>query len=121
MNETYEICPLDFLAWFDSQAGKGAWCGLPQAMTVELRASGSDDTGENATISSGVENRCRDYLAGEMRKSMDRQPKPKREYWKACENKFQGLGTREFKRAWKAAISMTGCTWGKAGRPANHS
>jgi hypothetical protein len=65
-----------------------------------------------------AETRCRAYLTAAMRRSAERQPKPKREFLADCQAGFPGLSERGFERAWAKAKSSSGAAgWGKAGRP----
>jgi hypothetical protein len=68
-----------------------------------------------------AETRCQAYLAAEMGRSPDRQPKPKREFHADCQARL-GVSERGFARAWGKAKALTGATgWSKAGRPSTSS
>jgi hypothetical protein len=61
--------------------------------------------------------RCREYLDSQMKHSLDRAPKPKRDFLADCQARFPGLSKRGFERAWADAIRLTGAEgWSKAGR-----
>ena len=61
--------------------------------------------------------RCQNYLAAEMKRSLDRAPKHKADFFADCRARFPGLSERGFERAWANAIRLTGAVgWGKAGR-----
>lgn len=61
--------------------------------------------------------RCREYLITEMKRSLDRAPKPKPELLADCQARFPGLSGRGFERARANAIRVTGAVgWAKAGR-----
>ncbi len=60
---------------------------------------------------------CQEYLFTEMKRSLDRAPKPKSEFLTDCQARFRGLSERGFERAWSNAIRLTGAVgWSKAGR-----
>ena len=60
---------------------------------------------------------CCVWLAGHMRRSLERTAKSKSDWLKDAEAKFPGLSKRAFERAWSAAKSETGAAnWGKPGR-----
>jgi hypothetical protein len=64
-----------------------------------------------------AETRCQAYLVAEMRRSPNRQPKPKRDFLADGQARFPGLSERAFERAWAKAKELTGAAgWGKAGR-----
>jgi hypothetical protein len=61
--------------------------------------------------------RCQEYLLTEMKRSLDRAPKPKPDFLADCQARFPGLSMRGFERAWANAIRLTGAVgWSKAGR-----
>ena len=61
--------------------------------------------------------RCQEYLLTEMKRSLDRAPKPKPDFLADCQARFPGLSKRGFERAWANAIRVTGAVgWSKAGR-----
>jgi hypothetical protein len=60
--------------------------------------------------------RCQTWLEEQMRASLPKRPKPKREFLLEAKNKF-GVWERSFNAAWKNALSETGAQWGKAGAP----
>jgi len=60
---------------------------------------------------------CTRWLTGLMDNDSQKQ-KAKSEYQKEAEDKFIGLGKRQFSRSWDKAISQSGNrSWGKSGRP----
>ena len=60
---------------------------------------------------------CREYLATQMKRSLDRAPKSKSDFLADCQARFPGLAERGFERAWADAIRLTGAVgWSKAGR-----
>jgi hypothetical protein len=64
-----------------------------------------------------AEARCQEYLITEMQRSLNRAPKPKRDFYAECKARFSGLSGRGFERAWAEATRLTGAAgWGKAGR-----
>lgn len=71
-------------------------------------------------------NKCRQWLAQQMRTSPDRRPKPKRHYYQEACEKFPAIGqrtnvkpSRGFEKAWSGAMDDTGShgVWGRAGAP----
>jgi hypothetical protein len=61
--------------------------------------------------------RCQEYLLTEMKRSLDRAPKPKPDFLADCQARFPGLSKRGFERAWANATRLTGAVgWSKAGR-----
>jgi len=71
-----------------------------------------------AKQTAAAEARCREYLATQMERSLDRAPKSKRDFLADdCQARFPGLSKRGFERAWADAIRLTGAVgWSKAGR-----
>ena len=64
-----------------------------------------------------AEARCREYLVTQMKQSLDRAPKPKRDFLADCQARIPGLSKRGFERAWADAIRLTGAVgWSEAGR-----
>jgi len=75
-----------------------------------------------AKQTAAAEARCREYLATQMERSLDRAPKSKDDFLADCQARFPGLGRRGFDRARADAIRLTGAVgWSKAGRPRNSS
>jgi uncharacterized short protein YbdD (DUF466 family) len=75
-----------------------------------------------AKLTAVAEAKCREYLSTEMKRSPDRPPKPKHEFFEDCRVRFPGLGERGFERAWAAAIKLTDAAdWSKPGRPRKSS
>jgi hypothetical protein len=75
-----------------------------------------------AKQTAAAEARCREYLATQMERSLDRAPKSKDDFLADCQARFPGLSKRGFDRAWPDAISLTGAVgWSKAGRPRKSS
>jgi hypothetical protein len=74
-------------------------------------AGGAAEPQEGDSFSLNLERLCRDYLIDEMGKSLDRNPKTRGEYLTDCKKRFKGLGSREFRRAWKSAIEVTRSAW----------
>jgi hypothetical protein len=70
-----------------------------------------------AKQTAAAEARCLEYLATQMRRSLDRAPKSKRDFLADdCQARFPGLSKRGFERAWADAIKLTGAVgWSKAG------
>jgi len=70
-----------------------------------------------AKRTAAAETRCRAYLITEMQRSLERAPKPKRDFLADCQARFPGLSERGFERAWAKAKALTGAAgWSKAGR-----
>ena len=70
-----------------------------------------------ARASIAAEMRCQAYLVAEMRRSPERQPKSKRNFFADCQARFAGLSERAFERAWANATRATGVAgWGRPGR-----
>ena len=70
-----------------------------------------------AKRTAAAETRCQEYLITEMKRSLDRAPKPKPDFYADCQARFPGLSERGFERARASAIKQTGAVgWGKAGR-----
>jgi len=64
-----------------------------------------------------AEAQCREYLATQMKPSLDRAPKTKPDLLADCQARFPDLAERGFMRAWTDAIRLTGAVgWSKAGR-----
>ncbi len=75
-----------------------------------------------AKRTAAAETRCQEYLVTEMTRSLDRAPKPKRDFHADCQARFPGLSERGFERAWAGAKTLSGASgWGRAGRPAKSS
>jgi hypothetical protein len=70
-----------------------------------------------AKQTAAAEARCREYLATQMKRSLDRAPKSKPDFLADCQARFPGLSKRGFERAWADAIGLTGAVgWSKVGR-----
>jgi hypothetical protein len=70
-----------------------------------------------AKLTAAAEAQCKEHLITAMRRSLNRAPKPKRDFHVDCKTRFPGLSDRGFERAWAEAKKLTGATgWGKAGR-----
>jgi hypothetical protein len=70
-----------------------------------------------AKQTAAAEARCRQYLVTQMKQSLDRAPKPKRDFLVDCQARIPGLSKRGFERAWADAIRLTGAVrWSEAGR-----
>jgi len=63
-----------------------------------------------------AETRCQEYLVTEMKRSLNRAPKPKRAFLAECQARFPDLSKRGFERAWASASKLTGAAWRKPGR-----
>jgi hypothetical protein len=70
-----------------------------------------------AKLTVAAEARCQEHLIIAMWRSLNRAPKPKRDFYAECKAHFPGLSERGFERAWVEAKRLTGAAgWGKAGR-----
>ncbi len=75
-----------------------------------------------AKRTAAAETRCEGYLVTELKRSLDRAPKPKRDFHADCQAHFPGLSKRGFERAWARAKALSGASgWGRAGRPGKSS
>ena len=139
-NGVCKVRPHDFCTWLKRQGGRDPWHLLPdlfqftmygyipakvdnffhtEKKTLSRVANVAVDnrSGEPGVSVSNAEVRCRDYLIAEMKKSPNEPPKTKDQYRKECkEEKFPGLGSRPFNRAWDDAIEATKSSWAKPGR-----
>jgi hypothetical protein len=93
--------------------------GLPQTrlLSATVPAAKVRKLWPAAKQTAAAEARCREYLVTQMKQSLDRAPKPKRDLLADHQARFQGLSKRGFERAWADAIRLTGAVdWSKAGR-----
>ena len=75
-----------------------------------------------AKRTAAAETRCQEYLVTEMKRSLDRAPKPKGDFRADYQARFPGLSERGFERAWARAKRLSGAAgWGRAGRRAKSS
>lgn len=58
---------------------------------------------------------CYSWLAAQMRAAPDNNPKPKQEWKKETQDRFEISG-REFDRAWASCLRETEANWGRPGR-----
>jgi hypothetical protein len=93
--------------------------GLPQTrlLSATVPAAKIRKLWPAARQTAAAEARCREYLATQMKQSLDRAPKPKHDFLADHQARFPGLSKRGFERAWADAIRLTGAVdWSKAGR-----
>jgi len=94
--------------------------GVPQTRLLDVTAPAAKvrKLWPAARASIAAEIRCQAYLVAEMRRSPERQPKPKRNFFADRQARFPGLSARGFERAWANAKKLTGAArWGRPGRP----
>ncbi len=101
-------------------AWSGHWTDLlfeRDGLTKAFPAEGPDADTKPTT---GQRNRCKVWLADQMRASPARRPKSKAVYLAEARTEFgNSLPDRAFDTAWRWAIEETGASnWSKAGRPA---
>jgi hypothetical protein len=101
-------------------AWSGHWTDLlfeRDGLTQAFPAQGPDG---DTKATAGQRNRCKVWLADQMKASPARRPKAKAMYLAEARTEFgESLPDRAFDTAWRLAIEETGAeNWSKAGRPA---
>jgi hypothetical protein len=73
-----------------------------------------------AKRTAAAEKQCLEYLITEMKQSLDRAPKPKRDFLADCQARFPGLSERGFERAWAKAKKLSDPAGAGLGGARNH-
>jgi hypothetical protein len=111
----------DFLErrdWYDCPSL--CWTGVSLEVTEPHREVNSLTAPSHRRVVTTVatENKCKDWLKAAMRASPKARPKPKADWLREAQEKWDNLSERSFDQIWKEAIKATDAhAWSYAGAP----